>query len=123
MTHETILQKKEERLAKYAGGKLRRKQKALEKARARVSNRPTVESLPAFKLASEPPKEVPELNQMPVKETRPVKDEAPEWQVVFSDGKTLTVRATSEKKARTAAREVEGLPRLPAGTKVERVSS
>ena len=46
--------------------------------------------------------------------------ESPAYRVT-AGGKTFTVSATSEKKARTKAREVLELPRLPAGTKVEKV--
>ncbi len=138
MTHEIVLQKKQERLVKYTGSKLRRKQRALEKAQRRKEplevqlagktdkepeTVPVAEPKEAVVPVAEPKEATVAEAVVPVAETRPAKDETPEWRVEFSDGKTLTVRATSEKKARTAARDAESLPRLPAGTKVERISA
>lgn len=101
MNYQEVLNKKKARLAKYTGRRLKEKTAAYERAVARFSPSPA-----------------------PAKATVAVETGDPEW-AVYLPGETggkITVHATSEKKARSAARTALGLRALPAGTKVEKRS-
>lgn len=98
MSHANVLKKKEARLLKHTGRKLVLKRRALEKALAR-----------AGKAA---PKTERSLDKTIVEKADPT------WTIITPGGASFTVKSTSEKAARAAARKALKIRALPAGTKV-----
>jgi len=110
--HSAILIKKFERLAKHTGGKLRKKTAAYEAALARYNK-----SRKSILKVSETPAPKSTKSKPPV-----VESGTPEYNVT---GKNLTpfkVKAPNEKAAREEARKALGVPRLPAGTVIEKIA-
>lgn len=107
MNHNDVLKKKALRLAKYSGGKLRHKERALIKAQNQ------------FGMTAESPQ-----TRISPTSTKPVTIETgePEWVVKPPEGNAFKVRASSEKKARAEARKVLKIRTLLPGTKVEKTS-
>lgn len=110
MNHNDVLKKKAARLAKYNGGKLRYKERALIKAQKRFGLAPVEAAAPTLRTGAAPKKPV------------TIETGEPEWLVTPPEGAAFKVRATSEKKARAEARKVLKIRSLAAGTKVEKTS-
>lgn len=114
MNYQEVLNKKKERLSKYTGRKLKLKQRAYEKALSRFGT-----AAPATQKS--PKSAAPKVTKKPEKAVV-VETGDPEWSVHLpgETGGVITVHASSEKKARAAARSALKLRALPAGTKVEK---
>lgn len=99
MSHQNILTKKLERLAKYTGRKLLLKQRAYDLACKRYQTRhPSLESSSSV-----------------------IESGDPEWVISLPNLTSVRVRGGTEESARKEGRKVLKLARLPAGTKVQRV--
>jgi hypothetical protein len=138
MKHTDVLKKKEARLLKHTGRKLVLKRRALNKALERAGlprikfQNDTGAIPPTLRTGSAPPstkapkKQSPrhgfDENRKPLGKSpvATVESSDPEWTVQPPEGKAFTVRATSEKAARAAARKALKIRALAAGTKVER---
>ena len=96
-SHEAILALKQARLTKFSGKTLTKKTRRYEKA---VSVYRQKHPAPVM-----------------VK----VDSGKPSWMIEMPNVGSFTVRATSEEKARKVARELRGLARLPAGTKIQKI--
>jgi len=117
MKHKEILQKKHERLSKYDGKALKRKQAAYERAVKQYHTKSMVVGS-VRTVASAPVSSQPATLKSPVDVKIETAD--PRWEVSYPDG-AFTIHASSEKKARELARKCLSVPRLPAGTKFKRV--
>lgn len=110
INHAEILAKKQARLSKHSGRKLRRKLKAYNKAVKLYGAKGDTLPSPA---ASKPVTK-------PAKKPVTVETGIPKWNVTAPGKDTFTVQASNEKDARAQARVTLAIRALPPGTKVER---